>query len=165
MISDEQRTLIRRMFFAEHWKIGTIAAELGLHHDTVELAIEPRRFVNRRHVSSSTQLDPYLAFIEQTLTQYPRLRATRVCDMIRERGYTGSVYAVRRLVRKLRPVSRHEAFFRLSVLPGEQAQVDWGSFGRIRIGRGERFLSCFVMVLAWSRAAMASQATSSFCFQ
>jgi len=155
MISDEQRTLIRRMFFAEHWKIGTIAAELGLHHDTVELAIEPRRFVNRRHVSSSTQLDPYLAFIEQTLAQYPRLRATRVCDMIRERGYKGSVYAVRRLVRKLRPVSRHEAFFRLSVLPGEQAQVDWGSFGRIRIGRGERFLSCFVMVLAWSRATFA----------
>ena len=64
MISDEQRALIRRMFFAEHWKIGTIAAELGLHHDTVELAIEPRRFVNRRHVSSSTQLGPYRAFIE-----------------------------------------------------------------------------------------------------
>jgi len=155
MISDEQRALIRRMFFAEHWKIGTIAAELGLHHDTVELAIEPRRFVNRRHVSSSTQLGPYRAFIEQTLEQYPRLRATRVCDMIRERGYAGSVYAVRRLVRKLRPVSRHEAFFRLSVLPGEQAQVDWGSFGKIRIGHGERFLSCFVMVLAWSRATFA----------
>jgi len=155
MISEEQRAHIRRMFFAEHWKIGTIAAELGLHHDTVELAIEPRRFVNRRHVSSSSQLEPFRAFIEQTLAQYPRLRATRLYDMIRERGYQGSVYAVRRLVRKLRPASRHEAFFRLTVLPGEQAQVDWGSFGKLKVGGGERLLSCFVIVLAWSRATFA----------
>jgi len=155
MISDDQRARIRRLFFAEHWKIGTIAAELGLHHDTVELAIEPRRFVNRRHDCSITQLDPYRAFIEQTLDQHPRLRATRVYDMVRERGYKGSVYAVRRLVRKIRPVSRYEAFFRLTALPAEQAQVDWGSFGKIRVGRGERFLSCFVMVLRYSRATFA----------
>lgn len=37
----------------------------------------------------------------------------------------------------------------------ELTQVDWGSFGKIRVGRGERFLSCFVMVLAWSRATFA----------
>lgn len=155
MISEEQRALIRRLFFAEHWRVGTIAAELGLHHDTVELAIEPRRFANRQHQSSATQLDPFRSFIEHTVQQHPRLRATRVCDMIRERGYKGSVYAVRRFVRKVRPVSRHEAFFRLTVLPGEQAQVDWGSFGKIRIGRAERALSCFVIVLAWSRATFA----------
>ncbi len=75
--------------------------------------------------------------------------------MIRERGYKGSVYAVRRHVQRVRPASRHEAFFRLSVLPAEQAQVDWGCFGKIRVGRGERALSCFVLVLAWSRATFA----------
>ena len=155
MIPEEQRVRIRRLFFAEHWKIGTIAAELGLHHDTVELAIEPRRFVNRSKESSASLLEPYREIIAKTLEQHPRLRATRLFDMIRARGYTGSVYAVRRYVRKVRPVSRHEAFFRLSVLPGEQAQVDWGSFGRLRVGRGERELSCFVMVLAWSRATFA----------
>jgi transposase len=155
MIPEEQRARIRRLYFAEHWKIGTIAAELGLHHDTVELAIEPRRFVNRRRQSSVSLLEPYRELIVTTLEQHPRLRATRLFDMIRARGYAGSVYAVRRYVRKVRPVSRHEAFFRLSVLPGEQAQVDWGSFGKLRVGRGERFLSCFVMVLAWSRATFA----------
>ena len=155
MISEELRARIRRLFFAEHWKVGTIATELGLHHDTVELAIEPRRFVNRRKVSSVGLLEPYRELITKTLEQHPRLRATRLFDMIRDRGYTGSVYAVRRYVRKVRPASRHEAFFRLTVLPGEQAQVDWGSFGKIRVGRGERYLSCFVMVLAWSRATFA----------
>lgn len=155
MIPEEQRARIRRLFFAEHWKIGTIAVELGLHHDTVEHAIEPQRFVNRGRVGRATLLEPYRAFIEQTLEQYPRLRATRLFEMIQDRGYTGSVYALRRHVRRVRPISRQEAFFRLTVLPAEQGQVDWGSFGKIRIGRGERFLSCFVMVLAWSRATFA----------
>lgn len=155
MITDEQRTLIRRLFFAEHWKIGTIARELGLHHDAVELAIEPRRFVGRSHIRSSLLLEPYREFVSVTLAQYPRLRATRLFDMLRDRGYDGSVYAVRRHVHKVRPVPRHEAFFRLTVLPGEQAQVDWGSFGKLRTGHGERALSCFVMVLAWSRATFA----------
>lgn len=154
MIPDEQRARIRRLFFAEHWKVGTIATELGVHHDTVELAIEPRRFVNRGLSSSVTLLDPYLGFMEQTLAQYPRLRATRLFEMIRDRGYKGSVYAVRRHVHRVRP-AHHEAFFRLTVLPGEQAQVDWASFGKIRVGRGERLLSCFVIVLAWSRATFA----------
>jgi len=46
MISEELRSRMRRLFFAEHWKVGTIASELGVHHDVVERAIEPKRFVN-----------------------------------------------------------------------------------------------------------------------
>jgi IS30 family transposase len=45
MIAPEQRAQIRRLFHAEHWKIGTIAAELGLHPDTVRAALETERFV------------------------------------------------------------------------------------------------------------------------
>src|SRR5262249_37561261 len=44
-----------------------------------------------------------------------------------------------------------EAYLRLRTLPGEQAQVDWGHFGKIRIGRALRRLFCFVMVLSYSR--------------
>jgi len=40
MIAPEQIAEIRRLFFAEHWKVGTIAAELGLHPDTVRDAVE-----------------------------------------------------------------------------------------------------------------------------
>jgi len=162
MISEDQRTKIRRLFFAEHWPIGTIASELGLHHDTVELAIEPRRFIKRGLISSVSLLEPYRAFVEQTLEQHPRLRATRLYEMIRDRGYTGSIYAVRRHVRKARPVSRHEAFFRLTVLPGEQAQVDWGSFGKIVAvaldEERERILLAFTCAM---RKAVSSSSTRS----
>ncbi len=155
MIPPELRTRIRRLFFAEHWKVGTIAAELCVHRDTVELAIEPRRFINAAFRSSATILDPYKDFVQATLGDHPRLRATRLLEMIKQRGYAGSVWPVRRYVRRVRPGARHEAFFRLSTLPAEQAQVDWGSFGSIMIGTTRRALSCFVMVLSWSRAIFA----------
>ena len=48
-----------------------------------------------------------------------------------------------------------EAFLRLTTMPGEQAQVDWGHFGKIQIGSAKRALSCFVLVLSWSRAMYA----------
>ena len=56
---------------------------------------------------------------------------------------------VRRGVRRLRPALPSEAYLRLATLPGEVAQVDWGSFGTIRIGRGTRPLSAFVLVLGY----------------
>ncbi len=155
MITDEQRATIRRLYFAEHWKVNTIAAELGLHHDTVELAVGCGRFASKRFTSGPQKLDPYRGFIADTLNRHPRLRSTRLFEMLRDRGYEGSIGTLRRYVRRVRPASHHEAFFRLTVLPGEQAQVDWGSFGKLRVGRSERKLSCFVMVLCWSRATFA----------
>jgi len=75
--------------------------------------------------------------------------------MVRGRGYPGSVIQVQRYVRAVRPAARAEAYLRLDTLAGEQAQVDWGNFGTIRVGAPTRLLSCFVLVLAWSRACYA----------
>jgi transposase len=155
MIADEVRARIRRLFFAEHWKVNTISCALDVHHETVELAIGHERFANHRFGSGPQKLDPYRRFIIDTLGQYPRLTATRLFHMLLDRGYEGSVGTLRRYVKRVRPLPRHEAFFRLTTLPGEQAQVDWGSFGKIQIGRSQRSLSCFVMVLCWSRATFA----------
>jgi transposase len=154
MISTELHSRIRRLFFAEHWRVGTIAAELGVHHNTVELAIETSRFASRGK-SVASALDPYKSFLLETLEKHPRLRATRLHEMIAARGYRGSVVQVRRHVKMVRPVSKREAFFRRSTLPGEEGQVDWASFGTITIGYAKRRLSCFVLVLSWSRALFA----------
>src|SRR5690606_8092349 len=35
--------------------------------------------------------------------------------------------------------------------PGEEAQVDWGYFGRVEVFGVQRHLWCFAMVLSWSR--------------
>ena len=154
MIPPAQVAEIRRLFFAEHWRVGTIATQLGLHHDTVRRALATERFAPPARPRPS-QLDPYRPFLQETLQRYPRLRTTRLFEMLRARGYPGSVVQLRRVVRTLRPVPAAEAYIRLTVLPGEQAQADWGAFGTVRIGHATRPLSAFVLVLSWSRAVHA----------
>jgi hypothetical protein len=59
MISPEIRAEIRRYFYAEHWKIGTIARDLSLHPDTMRNAIETQRLGGGQPVRPS-KVDPYL---------------------------------------------------------------------------------------------------------
>ena len=35
-INDELKAQILRYHFVEHWRVGTIASQLGVHHYTVE---------------------------------------------------------------------------------------------------------------------------------
>jgi transposase len=155
MISQEQKTKIRRLYYVEHWKVGTIATQLRLHHLTVRNALElDDKPAPPRRVRWSI-LDAYKPFIAETLREHPRLRATRLLEMLRQRGYRGSCNQLRRYVRTVRPARQQEAFLRLQTLPGEQGQVDWGSFGTHPVGRARRTLSCFVMVLSWSRGLYA----------
>jgi transposase len=144
---------MRRLYYGEHWKIGTIAAQLQVHPDAI------RRAVNRPAGPAPRPprprlIDPFLPWLQQTLQTYPRLPATVLHRMLRERGYTGGVVQLRRLLRQLRPV-RREVFSRLQCLPGETAQVDWADFGSVQIGRAKRRLSAFVLTLSYSRALYA----------
>jgi transposase len=150
MLDPEKVAAIRRLYFAEHWKIGTIASELGVHRDTVRAAIETDALHRPRRLRPS-RLDPYIAFLRETVERHPRLRATRLLEMIRLRGYKGSIQRLRCVVARLRPAMK-EPFLRLVSLPGEQAQVDWAHFGEVLVGRARRRLSCFVMTLSFSRA-------------
>lgn len=151
MITSEQIAKIRRLFHAEHWRVGTIASELGLHPDTIKRALQTETFNQAPGLAAKRVTDPFLDLIVATLDQHPRLRATRLFQMLLDRGYQGSVSQLRRVVRELRPSTR-EAFLRLSFMPGESAQVDWASFGTVTVGRAKRRLSCFVLTLSYSRA-------------
>ena len=155
MITPAQRAEIRRLYYGEHWKLGTIAAQLGLHRETVRAAVEHESGAGRPGVYRPSALDPYLPFIRDTLAQYPSLRATRIHEMVRQRGYPGSVNQLRRIVKRLRPETGRTVYRRVVTLTGESAQVDWGSFGKVRIGHGTRAVSGFVMVLGYSRAIAA----------
>ena len=114
-------------------------------------ALETDRFNRPKQDRSARKTDPYLDFIRQTLAPYPRLRSTRIFQMIRARGYEGGSSQRRRLVAQLRPVVQ-EPFLQLRTLPGEQAQADWADCGEVRIGQARRRLSCFVITLSYSRA-------------
>jgi len=153
-ISKEVESEIRVLHFGEHLPVGTIAAQLGVHHEVVErvlVRLESRPPATPRELL----VEPYREFIDETLKRYPRLVSTRLHDMLRQRGFTGSPRTLRRYVQDVRPAPAHEAFLRLSPLIGEQAQVDWAHVGEIAVPGGSRALWLFVMVLAWSRALWA----------
>ena len=142
---------ILRLHGAEKWRVGTIARQLHLHRDTVRRVLA----LNGAPVLSSplrpSRIDVYRPFILETLTKFPTLTAARLYVMVGERGYVGSGEHFRHLIAARRPRSSAEAYLRLRTLPGEQAQVDWGHFGHLQIGRARRALMAFVVVLSHSR--------------
>jgi len=151
MILPETEAEILRLFHAEKWRVGTIATQLGIHHSTVRRVLAHSGIAAGRESLRPSMADPFIAFIVQTLEKYPRLRASRLYQMVRQRGYPGRPDHFRTIVARYRPRPAAEAYLRLRTLPGEQAQVDWGHFGKLTIGRALRPLMGFVMVLSWSR--------------
>ena len=86
----EQEANIQRLHRGEHWPVGTIATQLAVHADVVRRVLgldEARTPLPPR----SRLVDPYVDFITATLKQYPTLRATRLHDMVKPRGFTGAV--------------------------------------------------------------------------
>jgi transposase len=148
----ERAAEILRLYHAENWSIGTIAAQLHIHHSVVRRVLRHEGAVLAPPTLRPSAVDPFVPFIIETLAKYPRLRASRLHEMLRTRGYTGSSHHLRTLVRqRFRPRQPAEAYLRLRTLPGEQAQVDWAYFGRVEIGKASRQLMAFVMVLSYSR--------------
>jgi transposase len=151
MIPHALEAEIVRLYHAEHWPVGTIARQLRVHHATVRRALRSAGVAVAPKIVRASIIDAYRAFIVETLTKYPSLRASRLYAMVKARGYPGAPDHFRALVAELRPRPAPEAYLRLRTLPGEQAQADWASFGKLTIGRAVRSLMAFVMVLSYSR--------------
>ncbi len=152
MISREIEARILRLYHAERWKIGTIATQLAVHHSTVRRVLVHAGVPRALELTRPSMVDAHLPWIREVLERYPGLRASRLYEMARARGYPGGPDHFRHLIALHRPRPPAEAYLRLRTLPAEQGQADWGSFGRLRIGQAERRLSAFVVVLSYSRA-------------
>jgi transposase len=142
---------ILRYYHVEKWRVGTIARQLRVHSGTVRRVLAQAGLPRSGAPARRSQIEPYLPFIHATLEKFPTLTASRLFAMVRERGYRGGPDHFRHLVACHRPRPPAEAYLRLRSLPGEQAQVDWGHFGHLTIGRARRPLMAFVMVLSHSR--------------
>lgn len=151
MIPKDKEAEILRLHHAEKWPIGTIASQLGVHHTTVQRVLGQAGVERKVLAPRPSVVEPFVLFILEQLDKYPRLRASRLFVMVKERGYPGGADHFRRIVNRLRPRKPAEAFQRLRTRPGEQAQVDWAHFGKLEVGRAQRTLWAFVLVLSYSR--------------
>ncbi len=150
-ISSDLESQILRYYHVEKWRVGTIATQLGVHHSAVTRVLAQAGLPKTTRQRPS-KIDPYLPLILEILEKFPRLTASRIYAMVHERGYRGSASNIRHIVACNRPKRRNaEAYLRLRTMPGEQAQVDWGHFGHLVIGKARRPLMAFVIVLSYSR--------------
>lgn len=150
-ISIELEAKILRYYHVERWRIGTIAHQLRIHHSVVRRVLSQAGIPKAQLTPKKSIVDPFLPFILETLIKYPTLTSRRLYEMVHTRGYTGGPDHFRHLIVLHRPRPVAEAYLRLRTLPGEQAQVDWGHFGYITVGRAKRPLMAFVMTLSYSR--------------
>lgn len=89
-IHDELKAQILRYHFVEHWRVGTIARQLGIHHCTVERVLGAAGVERaRQRPRRPSKLDPYVEFITETLERFPTLTAARLFEMVQARGYPG----------------------------------------------------------------------------
>ena len=88
-IPAELEAQILRYFHVEKWRVGTIATQLGVHHATVDRVLSQAGLPKSARAHRASLFDPYLAFVANTLEHYPRLTASRLYAMVRERGSTG----------------------------------------------------------------------------
>ena len=117
---------ILRLYKAERWRVGTIARQLHVHRDTVKRVLAQAGDPAPASPLRPSRVDPYRAFILQTLAKFPTLTAARLFVMVHERGYRGSPEHFRHIIAGMRPRPSAEAYLRLRTLPAEQGQVDWG---------------------------------------
>ena len=149
MIDYEQFLQIRYLHDQKGLKASQIADKMGIDPRTAARWAEVRQFTPRQAPARSSKLDPFKNEIIRMLDFHP-YTAAQVLDRIRERGFDGGYTIVKDYIAKIRP-RKKPAYLTLSFAPGECAQVDWGSYGSVQVGKTIRRLSFFVMVLCYSR--------------
>ena len=141
-----------------------VARVYGHGRDTIrkvlaDAATEP---AYRRTKAPPTSLDPFHSIIDgwmedeaaRKVPRKQRSNALLIHKRLREEhGFTGSVYPVRRYLRKRsRRLNPQQVYFTLVFQPGEEAQVDWGQ-AHVVLGRQTVSVHLFCFRLAYSRAA------------
>lgn len=96
-----------------------------------------------------SQFDPYKDYILAKMEK--GLTTKRIYqDLVRDYEIAGTYSGVRHYVQKHRP-PKQDVFMVLHSLPGEEAQVDFGSIGTLNVGGKIRKAWIFIMVLSYSR--------------
>ena len=152
MIDDQTFCQIRHLRDEQHLTITQIAAQLGLHWQTVSQWEKRPRYEHRQSVPEQrrrSKLDAFKPAIQRLLATHA-YSAAQLFTRLQEQGYPGGYSLLKTYVRQVRP-PRSPAFLTLHFAPGQCAQVDWGSWGSIRVGNTRRRLSFFALVLCHSR--------------
>ena len=142
---------IKRLRCVEKIPIAEIARRVRSDRKTVRRALLSQGLpVSRVERCLPSKLDAYKPYVKERMERYPDLPGSTLFEELKRQGYIGKVRIITRYLASIRAKAK-EVFLRIETPPGEQAQCDWANCGSVRIGETWRKLSCFVMVLSYSR--------------
>ncbi len=136
-----------------------IARETGCDYRTVKKYLgepapsRPPTVAGRLH--PPRVIEPFTGLIDEWLKREPHLAGTVIHQrLVTEHGFCHSYQRVKMYLAEARPLvcpERPELHRRFEVLPGSQAQVDWGDEGVIDTLEGPVHVYSFHMTLSYSR--------------
>jgi transposase len=153
MLALEERFMIRELY-RKGVSISEIARQTGRDRKTIRQIVNAPELAPARHPrqAKACKINPYASYLEQRMAEGV-FNARKLYGEILAQGYPGKESKVREFVHERRPDKEPLGSVRFETAPGEQGQVDWGSFGFIT-HRGRTYrLYAFVMTLGWSRAS------------
>ena len=125
MLTMEEFLMIRDLY-NQGLNISPIAQRTGFDRKTVRKYLCVRTPPSPQpRTGKSSKLDPYKAYIQQRIRDYP-LSAAWIYREIQEMGFSGKYTIVKGYIREIRPPTRVPAVFRYETEPGVKAQVDTG---------------------------------------
>ena len=134
------------------YSIRDIAGELDIARNTVRRYLkDPEAVMPKRRRRRSSKLDPYIEYVDRRLSEGLE-NCVVLWRELQGLGYQGGYSLVKTYVSPRRRRRQVQATVRFETEPGEQAQVDWGSFSYVDERGRKRQMWAFVMVLGWSRA-------------
>ena len=146
----EERFMIKELY-RKGVSISEIARQTNTDRKTIRAIIKGPLVVTARPRRPKVQkLDPFRSYLEGRIGEGV-LNGQKLYQELLAQGYTGKARQVRRFVQPFRAARQHQATVRFETAPGQQGQVDWGSFGLIEHQGRQHRLYGFVMTLGWSR--------------
>lgn len=145
--------MIREMHKRQGMNISQIARELHMSRTTVRKYLKGDPGPDKRWGSKRpSKLDSYKPMINDLMDQ-GIYNATVIFDRIKECGYSGQLSILKAYISPLRPAvaKKGDVRRRYESKPGSQVQMDWGICKYIDQKGKERKVSCFVMILGYSR--------------
>jgi len=135
--------VIRHLCEVEGLSLSQIALKTGVSRKKVTRLLGPAASKARQR---NSLVIPYEGLIRQWYGEYPFLQAIQVLQRLKSYGYEGGYTAVKEFTLSFRKKRKKEAFHEVTVLPGQEAQVDWMQrtfpFGKVY---------GFVYILSYSR--------------
>jgi len=152
MLTVEERFVIKELH-RQGKTVSAIARETGHDRKTVRKVIAGELMVGKQTRETERKyhkIAPYEEYLKQRMAEgvyNTRKLYAELCEL----GYPGGLTQVIEYLQPFRPAKPSPATVRFETEPGQQAQVDWASFGQMECEGRQRRLYAFVMTLCWSR--------------